>query len=493
MTARRAYLFLAAGAVAGVAVALTAMYDWGSLVYDAGYLPLTAVAWYAAVRGPRTGSRRPWVLLAVAQTCWLLGDLSGDVGYYLFHSDPDTGVFDVFWMSAYPALLAGLVLMARWRAPGQLRAAVLDGLTLTTAAALACWQLLIVPQLHGKAHTVAVVVNAIYPLLDVFLLAGVLLLVFSPGPRRAPTHLLITSVVLILVSDLGYSLNPYLIPDSIGYRVTGLMMFGNAMMVTVALHPGRDELTTPARRQSRLHPARVLFLGVGLLTAPAMALLPAGVPAGERVLLLVATVMISGFTLARFTNAVREQERTHEQLAYHAAHDPLTGLVNRRTLTDRLAQLLAEPGGEAVLLYVDLDGFKEVNDEAGHEAGDLVLLEVARRLTATVRDTDVVARLGGDEFAVLCPGPVAEAAAVDLADRILRTLAAPVPDRSREYHVGASIGIAAGSAASLTARDDIPPAQRLLSAADHAMYDAKRRGRGGWVVAGEAAERAPAA
>nr|WP_240943271.1 GGDEF domain-containing protein [Planosporangium thailandense] len=203
--------------------------------------------------------------------------------------------------------------------------------------------------------------------------------------------------------------------------------------------------------------------------------------------------MISGFTLARFTNAVREQERTHEQLAYHAAHDPLTGLVNRRTLTDRLAQLLAEPGGEAVLLYVDLDGFKEVNDEAGHEAGDLVLLEVARRLTATVRDTDVVARLGGDEFAVLCPGPVAEAAAVDLADRILRTLAAPVPDRSREYHVGASIGIAAGSAASLTARDDIPPAQRLLSAADHAMYDAKRRGRGGWVVAGEAAERAPAA
>jgi diguanylate cyclase (GGDEF)-like protein len=183
------------------------------------------------------------------------------------------------------------------------------------------------------------------------------------------------------------------------------------------------------------------------------------------------------FVLSRFTIAVREQDRTQARLAYQAQHDPLTGLSNRAVLGERLARLRPTTDTPVAVLYLDLDGFKEVNDRYGHEAGDAVLVAIAQRLSAVVRAGDLVARLGGDEFVLLCPG-VGEAEAVQLAERILADAALAVEFRGHHLTVGASIGIAA------TAGDvDADRGGTVLRSADAAMYQAKRLGRGRWVLA----------
>ncbi|NAZ85818.1 diguanylate cyclase domain-containing protein [Kineococcus indalonis] len=158
-------------------------------------------------------------------------------------------------------------------------------------------------------------------------------------------------------------------------------------------------------------------------------------------------------------------------LEHQARHDALTGLPNRVLLRERLTGALAE--GPAGVLFCDLDGFKDVNDTAGHGAGDEVLREVAARFAACVREGDTLARLGGDEFALVCPG-VHDAAALDrTAARLLEALRAPVRTACGTFEVGVSVG------AALAPRDPAPHrlAEGLLAAADAAMYGAKRAGK----------------
>jgi diguanylate cyclase (GGDEF)-like protein len=162
------------------------------------------------------------------------------------------------------------------------------------------------------------------------------------------------------------------------------------------------------------------------------------------------------------------------ELVHKATHDPLTGLPNRGLLSDRLSQALARisRGGEVVALAIDLDGFKSVNDTYGHAAGDEVLVEVANRLHASVRASDTVCRLGGDEFLVICEDLSGGGVARDLAQRIVAAARQPVRLRQGgAVAVGASIGVAVSSRA-----DEAP--ERLLQAADEALYTAKRKGRG---------------
>jgi diguanylate cyclase (GGDEF)-like protein/PAS domain S-box-containing protein len=169
------------------------------------------------------------------------------------------------------------------------------------------------------------------------------------------------------------------------------------------------------------------------------------------------------------TAARAEQER----LEHQALHDPLTGLANRDLLMDRLSHALARStrsGASTVVLFADLDFFKEVNDSMGHEAGDLVLVAVADRLRAVVRPSDTVARLGGDEFVVVAEDLTDPVGMRGLAERVRNALEAPLHVAGREVSLGSSLGVVAS-----TAEDD---ARSLLRAADAAMYRAKARGRG---------------
>jgi diguanylate cyclase (GGDEF)-like protein len=165
-----------------------------------------------------------------------------------------------------------------------------------------------------------------------------------------------------------------------------------------------------------------------------------------------------------------------------ALHDNLTGLPNRALVVDRLHHALARLSDRhttVAVLFIDLDRFKVVNDGLGHDTGDELLVEVGKRLTATVRRQDTVARLGGDEFVVVCEDLADESLAEELAARAAEALSAPFTLTRAEVSVTASVGIA------LTRRAGDAPS-RLLRDADAAMYRAKGRGGARWELFDEA-------
>ena len=170
-------------------------------------------------------------------------------------------------------------------------------------------------------------------------------------------------------------------------------------------------------------------------------------------------------------------------------HDALTGLANRVELVEQLTHRLADPqrqGRQLAVCYIDLDGFKAVNDSHGHDAGDRLQKEAAKRISLAVRADDVVARLGGDEFAaVLCD--LADGAQVaEVLQRLLDSLAVPIAIRHGQAAViGASIGVALSPA-------NGDRADELLRVADAAMYAAKRAGKNRFVI-GDSSSRGTAA
>lgn len=164
----------------------------------------------------------------------------------------------------------------------------------------------------------------------------------------------------------------------------------------------------------------------------------------------------------------REAELTHRTL-----HDALTGLANRTLALERLSHALARRfrhGGDLAVLFVDLDRFKLVNDNLGHDAGDELLCVTAARLTASVRGSDSVARVSGDEFVVICPDLAGRGEAMMIAGRILDALQVPLELSGERVRIRGSVGIAFADAPDDTAED-------LLRDADAAMYRAKENGR----------------
>ena len=175
--------------------------------------------------------------------------------------------------------------------------------------------------------------------------------------------------------------------------------------------------------------------------------------------------------LLGITREINELKRAEMTLEHLATHDTLTGLPNRYLMFDRLNQLLvraARYGLSFAILFIDLDGFKRINDSRGHDVGDLVLRGVAERLTRNLRAADTVARIGGDEFVVLLESLRAGPDATALADKIRSTVGMPFALPGGDAAVTVSIGIGQYP-------DDGRDAEELLKAADVAMYRAKRR------------------
>ncbi len=221
----------------------------------------------------------------------------------------------------------------------------------------------------------------------------------------------------------------------------------------------------------------------------------AAIVAGAALLLLGGALLLS---IIDALGSAREAQLAHslqranvdlreanDALLRRAFEDPLTGLPNRALFNDRLQHAVARiargtsqggppnggPAERLAVLFVDLDGFKPINDSFGHEAGDEVLREVGRRLLATVRDSDTLARLGGDEFVAMIESRDAAAAALSLAQRLIDSLRRPLRIAGQEVALSCSIGVAVYP-------DHDDGGQRLLACADAAMYAAKRAGGG---------------
>jgi diguanylate cyclase (GGDEF)-like protein/PAS domain S-box-containing protein len=171
---------------------------------------------------------------------------------------------------------------------------------------------------------------------------------------------------------------------------------------------------------------------------------------------------------------ITDQKQRAAHLEEIAHHDSLTHLPNRLLLRDRLRQAMAQnqrTGTQLAVCYLDLDGFKEVNDRLGHQAGDHVLVQVAHRLESCVRGGDTVARLGGDEFIVLLLGLASEDECRLALERLLKRIAQPyLIDGGKQANISASVGV------TLFPADPVDP-DALVRHADHAMYAAKQAGR----------------
>ena len=162
-----------------------------------------------------------------------------------------------------------------------------------------------------------------------------------------------------------------------------------------------------------------------------------------------------------------DQERRHH--LHRALHDPLTALPNRELLYDRLEQAILTAQSDGRLdcgYFLDLDGFKAINDTLGHQAGDTVLQHVSRQLTQNVRDSDTVARIGGDEFFILAIGVENEEAAKELARKLLESLETPIPGIPEKHAISASIGLCIYPYEAVSASD-------VIHRADKAMYRVK--------------------
>lgn len=189
---------------------------------------------------------------------------------------------------------------------------------------------------------------------------------------------------------------------------------------------------------------------------------------------MVATVVDDERMILTWFNDVDEIRRARAKLQYAASHDSLTGLANRVSFNEFMSGAIArsrrlnQAGG---LLYLDLDSFKAVNDRLGHNFGDYLLQQVAKRLTLALRDTDFVARLGGDEFAVVFEGLSDRVRPEQVADKILDIVAQPYEHEGQRATIGASIGIAHFGREA----EDI---DAIIKRADRAMYRAKHGGKG---------------
>lgn len=182
-----------------------------------------------------------------------------------------------------------------------------------------------------------------------------------------------------------------------------------------------------------------------------------------------------------FNQLNAEKEALLEETFRMANYDSLTGLAKRRVMINVLNQVIARLDREALshaVMFIDLDGFKAVNDNQGHEAGDLLLREVAQRIETCIGKSDLASRFGGDEFVVLLEDIKNENHAAMVADKLIATIKEPVVlQNAKTVQVGASIGICVFGRANLPTTAD-----EILKFADEAMYAAKRRGKGQWLV-----------
>ncbi|MFG1925298.1 diguanylate cyclase domain-containing protein [Cryptosporangium sp. NPDC048952] len=433
----------------------------------------SAIAIVVGVAWRRPAVRWSWYVLALSRVIYGAGDVIYWYQTVFQQRDVFPSVSDAFYIPSNLMLIVALAGLARARSPGHDEGRLIDALVLSTGVAMLAWIFLMSPYVHDGGLTgFGEAVSLAYPAIDVLALGILVRLTLGGGDRTRAFWFLTVGVFLQLVADVGYLL----------LELAGTYLAGNpldagwfalhALAGAAALHPSMTALSSasPPVDDFRIGRGRLVALAAASLMAPAALAIQwlRGAPLDVPVIVLGCVVLFL-LVITRLHGTLRLLSVTLQTAETQARTDQLTGLANRRSFHSVWERTLRDGSGPTALLYVDLDGFKPVNDAFGHEAGDAVLIAVADRLRDVVREGDVVARLGGDEFALILPES-SDADARQVADRILVALAEPVVAGGEEVVVGASIGLVAA------ARGD--DAEGWLHRADAAMYAAKAAGRG---------------
>ncbi|RLV47991.1 bifunctional diguanylate cyclase/phosphodiesterase [Nocardioides mangrovicus] len=454
---------------------------------DAVYAALGLVGVLGVLGGVtlhRPAPALPWWLMALGLALWVVGDTFYAYAEGTVHVAQDlANGGDVSYLLGYPLFAVAIAQLARARGLRTDLAATLDGMLLACGLGLICYELLLRQAEAGSLSVWHQVVIFGYPLGDLVVLVALVHLVASPGGWGTSARLLFGAVTLLIAADLANSVVELRTGDSPrGLQVLWLASY--VLWGSAALHPTMTRLTAPAEHaEERFGRLRLVALVLAVLVAPATLATQAALHTRVDVWgVVIGAALMFSLVVVRMYVALNEVSRSEAartrlqlQLAHEANHDFLTGLVNRPQGLRMVANALhrgRRSGATVALLFVDLDGFKRVNDVRGHAAGDELLQLVARRLEAQVRAGDVVARLGGDEFIVLLDPVDDPPAAMRAARRVVSDLAEPFElTHGGPVTIGASVGVAVNAGLGTDA-------DTLLHHADLAAYRAKSSGKG---------------
>ncbi len=454
---------------------------------------------------------------AIAQALWLYAEVGATgslpltevalIGFLGFHAAAAIAL--VIWLGVLPRHLA---------APGR---DLLDGLIIGASLATISWVTTLSTVMSSDFRdTATFAISLVYPLADL----TVVTLVLIAFTREKPTDRTTLAVLALALVVLGASNSAYVYFSGVETNRAGDLVsvggFLGFLLVAVSASTASSTAADVPQRwrlgrqlhDQRPSPLRLLLPYIPFLAAMVSLVIKLSQATSSPLDELVLGSVLLSLVLLRQFLAVSDNERllaevleTRDLLKHQALHDGLTGLANRILYGDRLDRALMQPSTQVTVMFCDLDDFKGVNDELGHEAGDLLLRAVADRLLECVRATDTVARLGGDEFAVLIEG---ETDAGRIAHRIVTTVQQPFQVAGVEIRPSVSVGVARHlgwveieidrrGARAPRPRPAVPTnslvlsdvyarettSRLLLRRADAAMYIAKAQGKGCFVLA----------
>ena len=456
----------------------------------------STAAMFVAIHVRRPAEKLGWYLVAAANACFVFGD-----AVYLVYDlvlrveTPFPSVADVLYLAGYPFLVVGVWRVSRVRGMRGARESWADAAMVSVGALALSWHLLMGTDVGDRTVSAfGKLVTLAYPVMDIGVVFIVVTAMMSAGIRRGADNLLAAAVLLMLVSDFVYDILVLHSSYTTGNIVDGVYLLNYVLLAAAAAHPSVTEPRTPQNDQPRGGARWFPLIAVSALMSPVIILLgsifgwkvDAGVLAGTSIIMATLAAVRVSWLFRRLKSqtaqlAHREQS-LHEALAvqlgfeddlrHQAFHDSLTGLANRALLHDRVEHALdasARLSGNVAVCFIDLDGFKGVNDSMGHHLGDQLLVNVSKRLAGIVRAGDTVARLGGDEFAILLENVENFDTVTTIAERIVTVLHEPTSIDGNELAVSASVGVAFAGTGTTT--------ETLLSEADAAMYDAKANGK----------------
>jgi diguanylate cyclase (GGDEF)-like protein len=415
--------------------------------------------------------RVAWLLVGTGIGAYTVGDT---IWYAVYGNSlpPFPSIADAFWISFYLLVIAGTAMLVRGHVRLRQRTLWLDGAVGGLVLAAVGLPAIMAGGLGFAGSSMqAAAVNFTYPVLDLSLLAALVAVFALTGWRLGPMWIVYGGgLVLLSVADIMFLTEPTMAAVDLRLRPIHTL---SLLLIGLASWQRTEDVADVDMRSVRV-----------MLLPSALALVAAGVlgyAAVRHVPILAVTLALAALAgvVCRTWLTIREIQTLSNAHAA-ALRDELTGLGNRRSLYEEVERRIREGGSRPLaVLLLDLDSFRDLNDVLGHEMGDTLLIEVARRVNETTREGDRIVRMGGDEFAVLLDAPAEAGAARAAAARILAALDRSFVLDGMRLHISASIGAALHP-------EHGEDAQTLLRHADIAMYDAKAHGNTYRVYRGEA-------